>query len=177
MQKNKVIAYVSRQLKKQEQNYPTHDLELAAIVFALKIWWHYLYGQSCEIYTNHKSLKYIFDQRDLNLRQRRWLELLKDYDCTILYHPDKANVVANALNRKFMGSLAHIAVQKRHMVREVRNCLNDGVVLNVTNRGTMLAHVQVRSSLVEEVKQLQHEDDFCQKRKLRLNKDCLRGFG
>ena len=114
MQKNKVIAYVSRQLKKYEQNYPTHDLELAAIVFALKIWRHYLYGQSCDIYTDHKSLKYIFDQRDLNLRQIRWLELLKDYDCIILYHPGKANVVADALSRKFMGNLAHIAIQKRN---------------------------------------------------------------
>ena len=155
MQKNKVIAYASRQLKKHEWNYPTHDLELAAIVFTLKIWRHYLYGQSCEIYTDHKSLKYIFDQRDLNLRQRRWLELLKDYDCTILYHLDKANVVADALSRKFMGSLAHIAVQKRHMVLEVRNYLTDGVVFNVTDIGTILAHMQIRSSVVEEVKQLQ----------------------
>ena len=80
------------------------------------------------------------------------MELLKDYDCTILYHLGKANVVANALSRKSMDSLANIAVQKRRMVREVRNCLNDGVVLSVTNTGTMLAHVQVRSSLVEEVK-------------------------
>ena len=85
------------------------------------------------------------------MRQRRWLELLKDYDCTILYHPGKANVVANALSRKSMGSLAHIAVQKRHMVREVRNCLNDDVVLSVTNIGTMLTHVQVRLSLVEDL--------------------------
>ena len=141
MQKNKVIAYTSWQLKKHENNYPTHDLKLAAIIFALKIWRHYLYGQSCEIYTDHKSLKYIFDQWDLNLRQRRWLELLKDYDCIILYHPGKANVVADALSRKSMGSLAHIAVQKRHMVREVRNCLNGGVVLSVIDTGTMLAHV------------------------------------
>ena len=95
------------------------------------------------------------------MRQKRWLELLKDYDYTILYHPDKANVVANALSRKSMGSLAHIAVQNRHMVQEVRNCLNDGVVLSITNTGTMLAHVQVRSSLVEEVKQLKQEDNFC----------------
>ena len=171
-----MIAYASRQLKKHEQNYPTHDLELAAIVFALKIWRHYLYGQSCEIYTDHKSLKYIFDQRDLNLRQRRWLELLKDYDCTILYHPGKANVVADALNRKSMGSLAYIAVQRRHMVREVRNCLNDGVVLSVTNTGTMLAHVQVRSSLVEEVKQLQQEDDFCQGKKAQVEQGLSEGF-
>ena len=118
-----------------------HDFELVAIVFALKIWRYYLYGQSCEIYMDNKSLKYIFDQRDLNLRQTRWLELFKDYDCTILYYPGRANVVADALSRKSMGSLAHIAVQKRQMVREVRNCLNDGVVLSVTNTGIMLAHV------------------------------------
>lgn len=96
MQHERVIAYASHQLKKHERNYPTHDLELAAVVFALKIWRHYLYGERSEIYTGHKSLKYIFDQKDLNLRQRRWLELLKDYDCSILYHPGKANVVAES---------------------------------------------------------------------------------
>ena len=79
-----MIAYASRQLKKHEQNYPTHDLELAAVIFALKIWRHYLYGETCEIYTDHKSLKYILDQKDLNMRQRRWVELLKDYDYSIL---------------------------------------------------------------------------------------------
>lgn len=71
MQDGKVIAYASRQLKKHERNYPTHDLELAAVVFALKIWRHYLYGESCDVFTDHKSLKYIFTQKDLNLRQRR----------------------------------------------------------------------------------------------------------
>ncbi|KAK1435339.1 hypothetical protein QVD17_01100 [Tagetes erecta] len=100
MQRGKVIAYASRQLKPNEVNYPTHDLELAAVVFALKIWRHYLYGVKCTIYTDHKSLKYFFDQKDLNMRQRRWLELVKDYDCEILYHPGKANVVADALSRK-----------------------------------------------------------------------------
>lgn len=100
MQHGKVIAYASRQLKPHEQRYPTHDLELAAIVFALKLWRHYLYGEKCEIYTDHKSLKYIFTQKELNMRQRRWLELIKDYDCTISYHPGKANVVADALSRK-----------------------------------------------------------------------------
>ncbi|XP_074351383.1 uncharacterized protein LOC141690484 [Apium graveolens] len=100
MQHDKVIAYASRQLKPHEQKYPTHDLELAAIVFALKIWRHYLYGEKCEIFTDHKSLKYIFTQKELNMRQRRWLELIKDYDCSINYHPGKANVVADALSRK-----------------------------------------------------------------------------
>ncbi|XP_070003523.1 uncharacterized protein [Nicotiana sylvestris] len=94
MQHGKVIAYVLRQLKAHEKNYPTHDLELTAVVFALKIWRHYLYGVHVDIFTDHKSLQYIFKQRELNLRQRRWLELLKDYDIDILYHPGKANVVA-----------------------------------------------------------------------------------
>ncbi|KAD4385695.1 hypothetical protein E3N88_25864 [Mikania micrantha] len=87
-------------LKIHEANYPTHNLKLAAVVSALKIWRHYLYGVKSTIYTDHKSLKYFFEQNDLNMRQRRWLELLKDYDCDILYHPGKANVVADALSRK-----------------------------------------------------------------------------
>ena len=87
MQEGKVVAYASRQLKSHENNYPTHDLELVTIVFALKIWRHYLYGEKCFIYTNHKSLKYLPSQRELNLRQRRWMELIKDYDYVIDYHP------------------------------------------------------------------------------------------
>jgi hypothetical protein len=98
MQDNRVIAYASRALRPHEQNYPTHDLELAAVVHALKIWRHYLMGAHCNIYTDLKSLKYIFTQVDLNMRQRRWLELIKDYDLEV--HPRKANVVANALSRK-----------------------------------------------------------------------------
>ena len=100
MQKEKVIAYASRQLKVHEKNYTTHDLELGAVVFALKIWRHYLYGTKCTVYTDHKSLQHILDQKELNMRQRRWLELLSDYDCEIRYHPGKANVVADALSRK-----------------------------------------------------------------------------
>ncbi|KAL8127153.1 hypothetical protein AgCh_014175 [Apium graveolens] len=100
MQHDKVIAYTSRQLKLHEQKYPVHDLELAAIVFTLKLWRHYLYGEKCDIYMDHKSLKYIFTQEDLNMRQRRWLELIKDYDCSINYHPGKANVVVDALSSK-----------------------------------------------------------------------------
>ncbi|WVZ76431.1 LOW QUALITY PROTEIN: hypothetical protein U9M48_024407 [Paspalum notatum var. saurae] len=106
MREGKVIAYVSRQLRKHEVNYPTHDLELAAVVHALKIWHHYLFGQRCEIYTDHKSLKYIFTQNELNMRQRRWLELIKDYDMEIHYHPGKANVVADALSRKSYANMA-----------------------------------------------------------------------
>ena len=106
MQNGKVIAYASRQLKDYERNYPTHDLELAAVVFALKIWRHYLYGVHCEIFTDHKSLKYPFTQKELNMRKRCWLELVKDYDCDISYHPGKAIVMADALSRKSLGSLA-----------------------------------------------------------------------
>ncbi|WVZ80926.1 hypothetical protein U9M48_028359 [Paspalum notatum var. saurae] len=100
MREGRVIAYASRQLRKHEANYPTHDLELAAVVHALKIWRHYLLGNTCHIYTDHKSLKYILTQPELNMRQRRWLELIKDYDLEIHYHPGKANVVADALSRK-----------------------------------------------------------------------------
>jgi hypothetical protein len=101
----KVAAYASRQLRKHEQKYPTHDLDLAAVVHALKIWRHYIFGNKCQIFTDHKSLKYIFTQKDLNLRQRRWLQLIKDYDLDIQYHPGKANVVADALSRKSQANM------------------------------------------------------------------------
>ena len=101
MQEGKVVTYASRQLKSHEKNYPTHDLELAAIVFELKIWRHYLYGEKCFIYTDHKSLKYLPSQRELNLRQRRWMELIKDYDCMIDYHPGKANANASSVECSF----------------------------------------------------------------------------
>jgi hypothetical protein len=96
MQEGRVVAYSSQQLKVHEKNYPIHDLELAAVVHALKTWRPYLYGQKCDVYTDHKSLKYIFTQSELNMRQRRWLELIKDYELEIHYHPSKANVVADA---------------------------------------------------------------------------------
>nr|GEV83721.1 putative reverse transcriptase domain-containing protein [Tanacetum cinerariifolium] len=100
MQNEKVITYASRQLKIHKKNYTTHDLELRAVVFALKMWRHYLYGMKCTVFTDHKSLQHILDQKELNMRQRCWLELLSDYDCDIRYHPGKANVVADALSRK-----------------------------------------------------------------------------
>ncbi|KAG8489687.1 hypothetical protein CXB51_017701 [Gossypium anomalum] len=105
MQEDKVVTYTSRQLKPHEANYSTHDLELAAVVFILKIWRHYLYGEKSIICTDHKSLKYLFTQKELNLRQRRWIELLKNYECSIEYHPGKANVVADALSHKVVSDL------------------------------------------------------------------------
>ena len=100
MQEGRVVSYASRQLKPHELNYATHDLELAAVVHALKTWRHFLIGNHCEVHTDHKSLKYIFTQKELNLRRRRWLELIKDYDMRLHYYPGKANVVADALSRK-----------------------------------------------------------------------------
>ncbi|GKD19585.1 putative reverse transcriptase domain-containing protein [Tanacetum coccineum] len=100
MQNEKVIAYASRQLKIHEKNYTTHDLELGAVVFVLKIWRHYLYRTKYTVFTDHKSLQHILDQKELNMKQCRWLELLSDYDCEIRYHPEKANVVADTLSKK-----------------------------------------------------------------------------
>ncbi|GKA55019.1 putative reverse transcriptase domain-containing protein [Tanacetum coccineum] len=98
MQWEKVITYASRQLKVHEENYTTHDLDLGAVVFALRLWRHYLYGTKYVIFTDHMSLQYILNQKELNMRQRRWIELLSDYDCKIRYHPGKANVVVDALS-------------------------------------------------------------------------------
>ncbi|KAA3487806.1 integrase [Gossypium australe] len=111
MQEGKVIAYASRQLQPHEKNYLTHDLELTAIVFALKIWRHHLYGEKFHVFSDHKSLKYLMTQKDLNLRQRRWLELLKDYELVINYHPGKANVVVNVLSRKTLFALREMNTQ------------------------------------------------------------------
>ena len=119
MQSGRVVAYGSCQLKNHEQNYPSHDMELAVVVFALKIWRHYLYGKEFEVYSNHKSLKYIFTQRNLNMRQRRWMEFLEDYDSTLHYHPGKANMVADALSRKLREALASITSQEWQMLETV----------------------------------------------------------
>ncbi|GJT93579.1 putative reverse transcriptase domain-containing protein [Tanacetum coccineum] len=108
MQREKVIAYASRQLNVYEENYTTHDLELGVVVFALRLWRHYLYGTKCVVFTDHKSLQYILNQKELNLRQRRWIELLSDYDYEIRYHPGKANVVADSLTRKERDKLLRV---------------------------------------------------------------------
>ena len=130
MQDGRVIAYASRQLKKHEVNYPTHDLELSAVVHALKIWRHYLLGNKVYIFTDHKSLKYIFTQSELNMRQRRWLELIKNYNLKVHYHPGKANVVTDALS------------QKSHQIEETTLSLNHVEVL---------AHIALTSELLEQI--------------------------
>ena len=119
MQSGRVVAYGYRQLKNHEQNYPTHDMELVAVVFALKILRHYLYGEEFEVYSDHKILKYIFTQRDINMRQHRWMEFLEDYDFTLHYHPGKANVVADAISRKLRGTLASISSRVWRMLETV----------------------------------------------------------
>ena len=108
MQRDKVISYDYRQYKIHEKNYPTHDLELAAVVFSLKVWRHYLYGVHVDVFTDHKSLQYVFTQKEFNLRQRRWIEFLRDYDMSVHYHPVKENVVENALRILSMDSVAHV---------------------------------------------------------------------
>ena len=120
MQEKKAVAYASRQLKVHEHNYPTHDLELAAIVFALKIWRHYLYGAQFRAFSDHKSLKYLFDQNELNMRQRRWMDFLKDYNFELLYYSGKANVVANALTRKTM-HIAHLMIKEVELLEKFRD--------------------------------------------------------
>jgi hypothetical protein len=138
MQDGKVEAYASRQLKPHEQNYPTHDLEFAAVVHALKIWRHYLIGNKCDIYTDHKSLKYIFTHPDLNLRQRRWLELVKDYNLEIHYHPGKANVVADALSRKSYEKEAPKSTQlQEEMVRLNVHIVPQGYVRQLSVQPTL----------------------------------------
>ncbi|KAA3483598.1 reverse transcriptase [Gossypium australe] len=133
MQEGKVVAYASRQLRPHEMNCPTHDLDLAVVVFALKIWRHYLYGEKSIVYTNHKSLKYLLSQKELNLRQHRWIELLKDYDCSIEYHPGKANVVADTLSRKVVSDLRAMFAR-----------------LGLFEDGSLLAELQVKKGETED---------------------------
>ena len=118
MQYGHVMAYASRQLKPHEKNYPTYNLELSAVIFALKLWWHYLLGDRVLIYTDHKSLKYVFTQKKLNMRQRRWLELMADYDIDLQYHPGKANIVPGALSRKPAVYMTVQLTRQKELLRE-----------------------------------------------------------
>ena len=153
MQSGRVVAYGSRQLKNHEQNYPTHDMELETIVFALNIWCHYLYGEQFEVYSYHKSLNYIFTQRDLNMRQRRWMEFLEDYDFTLHYHPSKANVVVDALSWKSRGALT-LASREWQMLETVGQF---GLQYNEQAQGT-LGNLVAMSSLLGRVIESQGQD-------------------
>jgi hypothetical protein len=156
MQEGHVIAYASRQLRKHELNYPTHDLELAAVVHTLKIWRHYIMGTKCQVYTDHKSLKYIFTQKDLNLRQRRWLELIKDYDLEIHYHLGKVNLVADALSRKEHIHSAIVAQLPEEIVEDFRR-LNLGIVTHTDG-----VTIDVEPTFEQEVRKGQFGDDKIQ---------------
>ena len=162
------MAYASRQLKPYEQNYPTHDFELAAVVFALKIWRHYLYGEPCEIFTDHKSLKYLFTQKELNMIQRRWLELLKDYDLTISYHPGKANVVADALSRKSAGNVAALLTTQKHILEDLRKIR---IEVRFHETEAYLANLRVQPTLIERIKIAQSNDPKWQKIRDLINLD------
>jgi ribonuclease HI len=157
MQEGHIIAYESRQLRKHELNYPTHDLELAAVVHALKIWRYYVMGTKCQIYTDHKSLKYIFTQKDLNMRQRRWLELIKDHDLEIHYHRGKANLVADALSRKGPANMAMVFQLSDELVKEFER-LNLEVVAHA--EGVTL---EVQSTLEQEIRKGRLDDVGIQK--------------
>src|SRR5436853_7090019 len=162
MQNGHVIAYVSRQLRKHEQHYPTHDLELAIVVHALKIWRHYLIGKRTEVYTDHKSLKYFFTQPDLNLRQRRWLELIKDYDLGINYHPGKANVVADALSRRSHCNVLTLERMSPFLCREFAR-LNLGIV-NKSESTVM----EIYSTLEQDIRKGQLQDEKVQEIKQQM---------
>ncbi|KAL4347990.1 hypothetical protein GQ457_17G009610 [Hibiscus cannabinus] len=124
MQGGEVVAYALRQVKVHERNYLTHNLEFVMVVFALKIWRHYLYVEKCVVYRYHKSLKYFMSQKDLNLMQQRWMEFLKEYDLTIEYHPRKANVVVDALSRK-------VAVELRAMFAQLILTQDGGLLVEL----------------------------------------------
>jgi hypothetical protein len=170
IQDGHVVAYASRQLRKHEEKYPTHDLELVVVVHALKIWRHYIIDKRCEVYSDHKSLKYIFTHPDLNLRQRRWLELIKDYDLEINYHPGKANVVADALSRR-----SHLNIlTTRELFPEFYKEFEKLNLEWVSN--TEVITMEVDSTLEQDIKKDQLEDAKIQEIKEQIKEDKVLGF-
>ncbi|XP_071685266.1 uncharacterized protein [Lolium perenne] len=170
MQEGKVIAYLSRQLRPHEMNYPTHDLELAAVVHALKTWRHYLVWNRCEIYTDHKSLKYIFTQRELNMRQSRWMELIKDYDLGIHYHPGKSNVVADALSREPCSLNALIKIAQPWLYEELEE-----FGLELVSHG-FLANLELQPTLFDQIKEAQVGHESIEGIKRRMDREEVSGF-
>ena len=149
-QNGKVIVYASRQLKDYETRYPTHNMELVAVVFALKTWRHYLYGVHCEIFTDHKTVKYLLTQKQLNVHQGRWMELLNNCEFTINYYPDKANKVMDASSRKFTSNLAMLRGLSKELIKEI---VNFGLVI-VSGK---LSSLQTRPLILEEIREAQRK--------------------
>jgi len=135
-------------VRPHEVNYPTHDLELAAVVFALRIWRHYLYGTRFEVFSDHKILKYLFDQKELNIRQRRWMEFLKDYDFGLSYHPGKANVVADALSRKSL-YVATMMILEQRLIEEFRD-LN--LAIEMRPKNLFVGALQITNEFVDHIR-------------------------
>ncbi|XP_019442301.1 PREDICTED: uncharacterized protein LOC109347024 [Lupinus angustifolius] len=154
MQNRKVVAYTSQQLRPHEENYPTHDLELAAVFFALKIWIHHLYGSKFEVFSDHKSSKYLFDQKDQNMRQRRWVEFLKDYDFEFQYHLGKANVVADALSRKSL-HLSAMIVRELKLLEQFRDM---NLVHYFKEGKKVLGLMRITNEFLDQIRELQKID-------------------
>jgi len=172
MQEKKAVAYASRQLKVHERNYPTHDLELAAIVFALKIWRHYLCSAQFWVFNDHKSLKYLFDQKELNMRQKRWMEFLKDYDFELLCHPGKANVVADALSRKTVHA-AHLMIKKVELLEKFRHMK---LQVELGYESIRCSNLTISSDFLTSVKERQLLDASLNRVKEQLGSDEARNF-
>lgn len=147
MHTRQVVAYASRQLKIHDRNYPTHDLELTVVVFVLKVWRQYFYGSRFEVFSDHKSFKYLFDQKELYMRQRRWLEFLKDYDFELSYHPGKANVIANALSRKYL-HMSALMVREMDLIEQFRNL---SLICEITIQIVMLGMLKLTNSVQEDI--------------------------
>jgi hypothetical protein len=170
MQGGRVATYASRQLKKHKTNYPTHDLELASIVHALKTWIHYLMGKRFEVFTDHKSLKYIFTQKDLNMRQRRWLELIKDYDLSLQYHPGRANIVTDALSRKVYVNCLSTEELPEDLCKGLRD-----LSLEVVPEG-YVASLVVQPTLTDRIREAQKGNQELEKIREALKEGKANGF-